>query len=279
MKKTFDIATLTCNYREVLFETLESFFNNTTINNLKDTLCWFIFIQGYTDVYLRKVEEKIEQYKTLYKINFILIKNRKNLGLSKGANKLAEAVKDYEFVLYCEDDWYCLPQTLTGISKYWLKSCLSFLRDNGNVSTLFLRKYVNDAEKIRYRWKHENGRWFAPWYRHKFTDNFNYANKMKESNIIYYDNIKFQEIPTFLFTFNPHIRRNNDYYKTKVFPLDEYDDINCRREKWSQTREADVLWWGYSECLAMEKTRDLITYNVGTGIFGHYEDWSVAGKI
>ena len=38
------------------------------------------------------------------------------------------------------------------------------------------------------------------------------------------------------------------------------------------TQYGDVASWGNAESLAMEKTRDLTTYNVGSGIWSHNED-------
>ncbi len=275
--ESFAIATLTCNDRETLFDTLQSFFDNTDIGHitiLNDKVVWCIFIQGYTDEYLHKLETKTAEYESSYDVQFNLVKSRENLGLSKGANKLAESVKDYDLVLHLEDDWHCLSSDITGLSKQWLETSISFLIENHNVSTLFLRKYVDDREKQQYAWSRH-----ANYTNHKHKDNFNYAEKMKGSNVIDHRDVKFQEIPKFLFTFNPHIRRNHDYYNVKVFPLDEYPDVSNRRGAWKLTQYGDVPKWGWCEAQAMEKTRELTTYNVGAGVFGHNEDWTAAGKI
>ena len=81
--------------------------------------------------------------------------------------------------------------------------------------------------------------------------------------IIFCDN-KFTEIPTFLFSFNPCLRRNNDYHRT-VFPLTEFDKD-----------QKDIMknkHWGWCEAVSMEKIRDLKAVWLNEGIFGHYEDW------
>jgi len=96
---------------------------------------------------------------------------------------------------------------------------------------------------------------------------------MESSRKVTYREIIFQHIPYFLFTFNPHLRRNADYYRCGVFPLPEYSDISTRQSEWKLTGNGDAKNWGWCEALSMEKTRDLVTYNVGSGIFGHYEDW------
>jgi hypothetical protein len=64
------------------------------------------------------------------------------------------------------------------------------------------------------------------------------------------------------------------YYDCNVYPLLEKQDIRIGNEKnWNMTQYKDVPEWGWCEADAMEKTRNLITYNVQAGIFGHYEDW------
>jgi glycosyltransferase involved in cell wall biosynthesis len=268
---TFAIATLTCNDRKTLFDTLKSFLENTNITN---NIMWYIFIQGYTDEYLQILIDTIKEYEDKYNIKFNLIQNKENLGFSKGNNKLAELVKSYDMVLNLEDDWHCLPADITGLSKEWLNTSIDFLTENENVSTLFLRKYVNDKEKYQYGWSR-----YVNYSKHKFKNNFNYAEKMKNSQIIMYNNIKFQEIPSFLYTANPHIRKNKDYYRATVFPLNEYTDVSQRREEWKLTQYNEVSKWGQCEAEAMEKIIFLTAYNVGSGIFGHNEDLTKSGII
>ncbi len=259
-KMSFTIATLTCNDRESLFLTIESFCKNTNIN------CdWHIFLQGCTGEYLNRVTQFIEQFKN---VQFHLKTHQTNLGLSKGQNVIADMVKEYEYVLQLEDDWYCLPEKITGLSKEWLETCLQFLEKNKHVSTLYLRKYVDEMEKFKYAWTRH-----VEYKNHVYKKNFNYAKKMEGSDTRVFQEIKFQHIPQFLFTFNPCIRRNTDYYKVGVFPLLELKDINSKRGEWLATTPEDVPMWGWCEAIAMEKTRNLITYNVGSGIFGHQEDW------
>ena len=276
--ESFCLTTLTCNDRKTLFDTIESFLENTDINHLpiiNQKLPWLIFIQGSINEYFDRLRQFTDKQMEQFAIDFQYIRSEENIGLSKGSNKLALAAKKYDYVLHIEDDWQCLPKDITCVGIDWLEVCISFMLEHPEVSTLFLRKYVSDDEKKRYAWNCHVA------YRcHKYAkDNFNYAKKMEGSEVFNHRNIKFQHIPTFLFTFNPCIRRNKDYYTAEVFPFDEYEDVNKRRENWGLTEYKDVKDWGWCEAYAMEKTRDFKTFNVASGIFGHYEDWEAAGKI
>jgi hypothetical protein len=55
--------------------------------------------------------------------------------------------------------------------------------------------------------------------------------------------------------------------------------LNGRSKEWGATPESAAPAWGYVESITMEKTRDLMTYNVQCGIFCHAEDAVKAGLI
>lgn len=251
----FVITTITCNNRNTLQLMIKSFMENTIFSKKYK---WVILMQGNSNEYLDNFKIFLKQYEN---IEFELIILNENIGLSKGMNILNNFVSDYVYVLHLEDDWICLPYSTTNCDKNWLDTCLQFLNKNPSVATLFLRKYIDEDEKFRYGWTRT-----IPYYAHKNRDNFNYRDKMINSDIQYLNNIKFQHIPKFLFTFNPTIRRNYIYYD-KVFPLIEFEDVS------RQKMHEDSDKWGWCEALTMEKTIDMVTYNVACGIFGHYDDW------
>lgn len=273
--QSFAIATLTCNDRVTIFDTIQSFFENTDVDHLpirNSKMGWQIFAQGCTDDHLSKLKKITSELEKKYQVNFMIKLSKENLGLSKGFNVLNKYVSNFDLVLNLEDDWHCLPRSITGLSREWLSNCLSFMVEHSEVSTIFLRKYVDDREKAQYAWNRH-----VRYVNHKHANNFNYVAKMKNSKIIHHSGVKFQHIPEFLFTFNPCIRRNCDY--GVVFPLDEFPDVNNRRDNWSTTQYGDVPKWGWCEAQAMEKTRHLITYNFASGVFGHFEDWQKSGQI
>lgn len=272
----FCITTLTCNNRATLIPTIRSFFENTT----PPALTWFVLLQGCADSHVENVKKLCEEYEKLYpQVVFDLIISKENLGLSKGNNILVTYAQEYTYIANIEDDWYCLPQSITGLSKDWLITCLKFLDDNPHVSTLFLRKYVDAADKYKYAWTRD-----ITYINHKHKNNFNASARMKgppPSHTTYVDGIKFQEIPRFLFTFNPCIFRRKDYAMKGVFPFPSHDDVRKpdaavkagQTTDWSLTQEGAIKHWGWCEAMSMEKTRDLITYNVHSGTHGHMDEF------
>lgn len=283
---TFCITTLTCNDRECLSDTIGSFFEWTDLSWLTDPhgppssrpsisgpVIWFIYMQGCSVEFVARTQALVDSLTREHpgRMEFRIEQNPENLGLSKGSNRLAEMSSEFDFVLHLEDDWLCLPSSVTGVGRHWLRVCLSLMGNMAGISTLFLRKYASDQEKWQYGWRRT-----IPYRNHRHPDNFDYTRKIKqkikENHVIQdIEGIGFQEIPTFLFTLNPCIRRNSDYYSCGVFPLDEFNDRLSNRNRWEQDKV--VEWWGYSESMAMEKIRDLCCLNVSRGIFGHYEDW------
>lgn len=274
----FCITTLCCNDRKTLFAVLTAFSIRTKI---PDGTVWTLLLQGCADSFVEKVKELSEKIKVNqnYCLRFEFLVYKENMGLSRGMNTLAEKTKHFKYILHVEDDWLCLPHKITSVDWNWLFLCLRFLRSRPEVSTIYLRKYVDAAEKQKFAWtKH------AFYNCHTHKDNFNYADKMKFKPKIKYaieDQIEkgnnvtasFQEIPTFLFTFNPCIRRNEDYFKAGAYPLQEFADAVAKREQWTLTQYDEAPQWGWCEAFAMEKIRDLICYNFEAGVFGHYEDW------
>jgi hypothetical protein len=276
MEKKFAITTLTCNNRATLIPTIRSLMVNTVLPPTR----WFILLQGCTSNHVENVKQLCEEYERAYpQLQFDLIISEKNLGLSKGNNILIKYSQDYDYIMNIEDDWICLPESITSLNGNWLLTCLQFLESRPNVSTLFLRRYVDAADKEKSAWTRD-----VYYYGHKYRDNFNASRKMKgppESHTVHLNEVKFQEIPKFTFTFNPCIRRHLDYVNKGVYPLDEFSDIRKAPQavkdgqsvQWKMTQYGDVPQWGSCESIAMEKTRDLITYNVGSGKFGHAEDF------
>lgn len=268
------LTTLCCNDRRTLFPTLLSIIKRTNLPVCK----WYILTQGCSESFLKNVDRTLnfiknetqsqESPNSNTRVEFELLTYKENLGLSKAANILAEKTKHFKYVMHIEDDWLCLPTTVTGLSRNWLSNCLAFLEQNPSVSTIFLRKYADEADKHKYAWNR-----YVRYTTHKFPNNYNYSEKMRRCPKVVFADIILQEIPDFLFTFNPCIRRNADYFQKGVFPLTEYSDAVKKRDNWTLTSYADAPNWGQCEAEAMEKIRDLKCFNLHAGVFGHYEDW------
>lgn len=247
------IATLHCNDRNAVFEVIDSLYEQT-----KNIPMWTILSQGCSKTHNDNIRKKLESYG----IQYDLIEIEENMGWSRGMNTLYNylASNDYKFVFHLEDDWIC-----TDIkSKDWLTNCLTYLVLNPNVSTLFLRKYLTEEEKIFYGWKrHINYLCF------KYSNPFMYNEKIKTEPKKEFRDITFRRIPEFLYTANPTIFRLSDYLEKNVFPFPEFNDISNLQKEWKTTTNDNAPEWGCSEALSMEKIRDLICMNVDNGYFYH----------
>jgi hypothetical protein len=267
----FCLATLNCNDRDTLFKTVSSLLKTITIENANTIYPWHIYMQGCSDEFINKFTIYTQEQQTIYPwIKFIIHTNKVNEGLSKGLNKVNDITLKYEYVLFIEDDWYCLPSRITGLTNNdWLTTCIEFMDNDPMTSTIALRRYHDDQEKFQYGWTRT-----IPYYCHKYKDNFNYAQKILDSNKeIIWKELRFKHVPRYLYTNNPCIRRNYDYYKAGLYPFQEYPDINTNRGTWTGNDSKDVPYWSWFEGMSMEKTIDLVTYYLDEGIFGHYEDW------
>jgi hypothetical protein len=247
------ITTLTCNNRQVLFKTIKQFILNTS---LLFTFNWYIFAQGCDTAFVDRIHNI-----THPNITFHVHTNPENLGLSKGMNRLWDTVKDdYDYVLNIEDDWIASDF----VNKNWLNASTRLLNESPDISFVFLRKYLSEKEKWQYGWTRN-----IPYLCFKHGDSFNYQEKMKTTTPFVYDNLEFQIIPKWLYTFNPVISRVSTLKQRDVFPLHEFNDKHDKMGEWQFTSYEDCPEWGYSEALSMEKViHDTCVYLLD-GIFYH----------
>jgi GT2 family glycosyltransferase len=243
------LTSVTYNDRETLPIVVSDFLQNTDVP--KDTV-WYMVMQNCTDGFCEKIISLCEG-----KIELVLIRFAKNIGLSKSMAFIIEQTKYFEYVLNMEDDWRVLPKRIP--NKQWLYTSLKFLDERKDATAVFLRAYGTDQEKWQYGWTRT-----IPYMNHKHKDNFNYQEKMKGSERVVLDGVTFALIPCFLFSFNPLLCRNADLHK-HVYPLDIFPLDQKQKEANSQ--------WGYCEALAMERMIGLHTFFFNDGIVGHAEDW------
>ncbi len=264
----FGITFLTHNDNESLLYVLQHFMEYTNLEGLEVVI--HILAQCCSDSYKRALETLTQNLKNNFQLHFI----EENVGISRGNNMLYNFTKECEFVLHLEDDWFIHPET----SKNWLKHCIEYLEINRDVSTISLRKYGSEKEKHQYGWTRT-----IDYTCHQHKNNFNYHTKLGdpiESITKNYELYMMREIKEFLLTFNPHIRRNSDYEKVGAYPLYEFDNIEKNDLIVSNETKTHNVSWGWSEALAMEKTRELKSVIYGNcvieeedlGIFLHYDD-------
>jgi glycosyltransferase involved in cell wall biosynthesis len=244
------LTTITYNDRPTLPLVVKQVLAHTNV----EKVTWYILMQNCTDVFAQQIVALCEN-----RIKLVLVRFKKNLGLSKAMSYAIKLTTEFQYVLNIEDDWVLLHKRIP--DKDWLQTCIRFMDTNPCVSTIFLRAYATDREKWQYGWTRT-----IPYVCHKHKNNFNYAEKIQHADkISFATTVTFQHIPDFLFTFNPCFVRNLDYHRTAyplpVFDLDQKINISENKD------------WGCCEALTMEKTRHLTTYWFNEGIFGHYEDW------
>lgn len=255
----FCVTLVTCNNRNTTEKVINSFIENT---NFTSSVDFYVYVQGCTDDYVSSLKSIKHP-----NVNFYWIIKEKNGGLTLAMNELNDLSKNYKYTMFLEDDWICIP----GENKEWLNDGLCFLDSNDDVSTLFLRKWSGEKEKHHYGWTRT-----VQYFIHKNPNNYNYENKMKGSHKTDINNTKFQHIPEYLYSNNPNIHRNSDYYRVGIFPFIPHDDIKDQFGEWTDSNSSSdkiTKCWGYSEAYSMEKHLGLKCYYVDNGIFGHYEDW------
>lgn len=241
------ITYLTHNDNYLLLYNIREFICNTNLNK-----CYFyILLQDCNKAFINSVKNIFN----MYNVKDYQILNVNNMGLSKANNLLAKSTENFEYVLHLEDDWI-----LYDIHREWLNICVDFLENNKDVSTIALRKYGSDREKFSYGWSRT-----IPYRCHVYKDNFNYQNKLSKKIG------NFTEILNYLFTFNPVIRRNKDYYNCNVYPLPEFNDFDTKEDLFNKGSHSGE-YWGFCEALTMEKIRDLKTYMYKEGCFIHFDD-------
>jgi hypothetical protein len=242
----FCIATLTHNdiNRDVyLKKTIESFLDNTFFDDILD---WYIHCNGTS--YL--VDNVIKDVKNIYKkrVNFKYTTFYENKGVGVGINYLNSLVRNYEYVLFLEGDWICLPSEISG-NIDWLIDCLNYMEHNKSVSQVLLRRYVSDLDDRQYGY----GYW------------------IKESNIKSVGKLKntYLHLNKKEYTNNPHLRRNNDFYNVGVLPLNEFydDDGNPVELK-------GLPMWGQAEIQAESKGYEIESCYLAFGNMVHCEVWN-----
>ena len=189
----------------------------------------------------------------LYGPNFWVQFGATNEGVGYGMNRAADMVKDYEYVLFLQDDWYHLSEEETGYNSDWLKECVEFLDENQDVDGIVLRKYLTRTEICQHN--HFN----AFTLKDKFID-FK-SLKLITTNLPYSN--------------APHLRRNKPHYEKEIFP--QKQDGLARK----QIKPVGKHWelegiegWSEKErpeAIATEKGRinKIKLYELVNGIFTH----------
>jgi hypothetical protein len=161
---------------------------------------------------------------------------------------LNSLVRDYEYVLFLEGDWICLPGEISGHID-WLRDCINYLDENKNISQVLLRRYISDLDDRQYGY----GYWII-------EQNIKMVRKLKNT----YLHLHKKE-----YTNNPYIRRNNDFYDKNILPLNEFYDEN------GLPNEIKGLpMWGQAEIQAESRGYEIESCYLAFGNMVHCEAWN-----
>lgn len=246
----FCISTLTHNdiHRDVyLKKTIDSFIKNTDFIGPID---WYIHCNGKNELINEVIKECIEKYHDL--INFKYTYSENNMGVGVGINYLNNLIKDYEYVLFLEGDWICLPSEVSGHID-WLNDCLNYLDNNKHISQVLLRRYISDLDDRQYG--------FGYW--------------IKESNVKNIIQLKNQYIELIKkeYTNNPHLRRNKDFFDYGIYPLKEFYN-----EDGSPAEIKGNRLWGQAEINAEPRGYEINSSYLTFGNMVHCEHWNYYEK-
>jgi len=174
---------------------------------------------------------------------------KENGGVGYGVNRAADMVKDYEFVLYLEDDWFHLPKELTDVTNDWLPKAINLFDKFPNLDLLLLRRYLYRSEADHHGFS-----------RHFDSENFN--------------EIDFQGLRILSSDFDycntPHLRRNKSLYDKGVYPVNQ--DAEARTEvKKVGGSFPSMPNKGWPEQIAKVRGREngLVCWQLFPGIFAH----------
>lgn len=240
----FCIATLShdARYRaEYLERTIVSFLDaNPDFNG-----DWYIFFNSYNQDLLDLTDLLFNKYSN---VSWHLELSEKNLGVGAGINRLNKMVEHYEYVLFLEGDWTCLPQKISGLSPNWINELIECMEDS-DLDQMVLRRYLNDTDDRQFGYSY--------WLKEDIL--------LEEKN---YKSITYWILSKKEYTNNPVIRRNRRFYETGIFPLSEFFNANGDAVEVKGNPN-----WGRAEIEKEAEGFQLKSAFMKWGTFVHDEHW------
>jgi len=245
--KKFCINTLVHNAKDrkrLLKSTIQYFMTNTDLNQELD---WYVLVNGSTDNWKTFATQITSEFSN---INWHFEHSEVNLGVGAGINKLNQISSEYEYTLFLEGDWFCVPEHVSFIPKDWLSTSLKYLDTNVDISQIVLRKYIDDTDDRQYG--------YGYWIQNENVD-----------KVDTFNGIEFIRLLKREYSNNPHIRRNSEYFTTGIFPLKEFYD-----EKGVPSEHKDHVDWGQAEIHAESKGYNIKSVFPKFGKFIHGDGYS-----
>ena len=186
---------------DYLRDTLDSFFKNCYYR----PLVIGIFDNGSTD----GTWEYLQSLSPMYGVEWRVERSDVDLGLSIGVNHSLALVREFEYAIHLESDWHHLPESESGVDKMWLHRALKWMKQ-GKCDYLYLRRMVNDREMMMH--------WWSQWF-----------DKVVEEEDDYLS------VPTFWWSNNPALRRNEALYRAGILPMKEIENETKASPNWTKS--------------------------------------------
>lgn len=240
IKRNYCIQTITHDYPgagALLELVVDQFIQKTDITSSTGAkLDWFIRANGINKDLQATLEHLPKKYSNV--INWHIFVGQ-NLGVGAGINFLNQKCVDYEYLLFIEGDWVITSE----VNKDWLSSSLQILEENPEYEQVFLRRYYSDYED-------------------RINGMSDYVNAKSFLGKVQKQGVDFLCLKEGLYTNNPSIRRQKEFFNRGFFPLNEYYDQEGKATEVKGTPD-----WGKAEIEA--RTSSLKTFYLWPGIFRH----------
>ena len=191
--------------------------NGAQVEYLKDTLAAFlgnchyrplvigIFDNGSTD----GTWDYMQSLTSSYGIEWRIEHSDVDLGLSMGVNRSMDLVREFDYAIHLESDWHHLPESESGVDKMWLHRALTWM-EKGKCDFLYLRRMVDEREMRMH--------WWSQWFDKVVDEDEDYLS-----------------IPTFWWSNNPALRRNEALYQAGILPHLEIANENKQSPDWTKS--------------------------------------------
>lgn len=206
---------------------------------------WYIFFNSYNQDLLDLTDLLFNKYSN---VSWHLELSEKNLGVGAGINRLNNMVEHYEYVLFLEGDWTCLPQKISGLSPNWINELIECMEDS-DLDQMVLRRYLNDTDDRQFGYSY--------WLKEDIL--------LEEKN---YKSITYWILSKKEYTNNPVIRKNRRFYETRIFPLSEFFNANGDAVEVKGNPN-----WGRAEIEKETEGFQLKSAFMKWGTFVHDEHW------
>jgi len=185
--------------RKTLLKCISSFLKNCSYRPLD----FYILDNGSTD----DTRECLNSLDEVEGISWNVKSLDDDIGCAAGTNMVSAMARGHEYVLHLESDFFHIPEIDSGFGETWLDDAVSFM-DEERCDYLYLRRMTDEQEMVMH--------WWSQW--------------MEKVNTFG----KYMHCPGYWWSNNPHLRKDEEVYKSGALPLDESKDGPKGSPGWSK---------------------------------------------